>query len=246
MPAPVPSPVNETPKFDPASMPTPRAAEPSLPPPVNAEPVGQLDKPAPAEGTPRPIPTSITQEVQPAGARPAPRPTSDSYLEEEYRLRTGDDFVAVCRQFRLPEKYAQALQQYNQDYPIASPAMRQNPPRITAGTVIWIPPIRILEKRYAQLIPDFKALPGQTTSASPAVADAPAWTTANSAARPIANGPGYKTYRVQDGGETMQDIARRNLGNAQTWIEIYRLNPQLNPNATTPIAEGTLLRLPGR
>jgi nucleoid-associated protein YgaU len=89
-------------------------------------------------------------------------------------------------------------------------------------------------------------LPGQTTSASsPATTDSPTWTSAaNNAPPPPPPSTGPKTYRVRDGGETMHEIARRTMGNTLAWQEIYRLNPSLNPSATTPIPAGTLLRLP--
>lgn len=62
--------------------------------------------------------------------------------------------------------------------------------------------------------------------------------------KPIPSTGGYKTYRVRDGGETMQDIARRTLKNVNGWADVYRLNPTLNPSAAVPIPAGTLLRLP--
>jgi MraZ protein len=42
--------------------------------------------------------------------------------------------------------------------------------------------------------------------------------------------------------ETVQEIARRTLGNGERWTEIQKLNPTLK--TTNPIARGTLVRLP--
>jgi nucleoid-associated protein YgaU len=96
---------------------------------------------------------------------------------------------------------------------------------------VRIPPIRILERRY----------PGLTGGdAAPA---SPNWNSAPGV-RPVPSTGGYKTYRVRDGGETMQDIARRTLNNPNAWADVYRLNPTLNPSAAVPIPAGTLLRLP--
>jgi LysM domain len=190
---------------------------------------------------PRPLPDPLPN-VQPAsGTRPAPKgPVSDSFLEEEYRLQTGDTFASVSRRFYFSDKYSIALQQYNREYPIGSPNLKQDPPRLAAGTVVWIPPIRVLEKRYPTMIADYKPLPNAAV-AGPATAAAPTWTPAP--ARQVA--ASSKTYRVRDGGESMIDIARRTLNNPQAWQTIYQMNPSLNPNSAAPIPAGTLLRVPG-
>jgi MraZ protein len=60
---------------------------------------------------------------------------------------------------------------------------------------------------------------------------------------PLAPQPGpIQTYHVRRGGETMADIARHALGDAQRWEDIQKLNPALVPSATLP--EGMQLRLP--
>jgi nucleoid-associated protein YgaU len=161
-------------------------------------------------------------------------------LEEEYRLQSGDTFASVSKRFYFTDKYSIALQQYNRDYPIGAANLKLDPPRLTAGTVVWIPPIRILEKRYPTMIADYKPL-ANAAVAGPATAAAPAWTGAP--ARQVA--ATTKTYRVRDGGESMHDIARRSLGHPLAWNTIYQLNPSLNPNPTAPIPAGTLLRVPG-
>lgn len=217
--------------------------------PVPEAPGAQLNPPSrPEGGSPSPLPASISNTGQSTGvAKPPSRPVSDSYLEEEYKVKAGDNMAKIAKERCFSEKYAQALQQYNRDHPLAGGAARQNSSGPVAGQVLWIPPIRVLEKKYPDLIPDFKPVQGQVTSApTPMNNAAPAWTSANanSGARPVANSPGYKNYKVRDGGETMQEIARRTLGNTQAWSEVYRLNPSLNPSATTPIPAGTLLRLP--
>ncbi len=189
-----------------------------------------------------PVPPHPLQNLQPTSGTKAPAPkmpVSDSYLEEEYRLQAGDTFASVSKRFYMADKYAMSLQQYNRDYPIGSPNLKQDPPRLAAGTVVWIPPLRVLEKRYPTLIADFKPL--NTAAAPPATAASPSWTP--SPARQVA--ATTKMYRVQDGGETMIDIARKKLNNPQAWNTIYQMNTSLNANANAPIPAGTILRIPG-
>ena len=49
-------------------------------------------------------------------------------------------------------------------------------------------------------------------------------------------------YRVAEEGEHILAIARERLGDGARWLEIYRLNPDLNPRM--PIPAGTVLRMP--
>ena len=160
-----------------------------------------------------------------------PAPTNDSYLEEEYKTQAGDTFAAISRKFYHDDKFAVALKQYNRDYPLATPAMKRNPDNaLAAGTITWIPPLRILAKRYPGLTPDMPT--------GPTAATAPTGTMTQVSAGP-------RTYRVtKEGGESLQEIARRVQLPNDDWTSIHRLNPMLNPNAVVPIPKGTLLRLP--
>jgi nucleoid-associated protein YgaU len=63
--------------------------------------------------------------------------------------------------------------------------------------------------------------------------------------RPVASTGGKaegKVYQVASGGEMLLSIAERTLGNRDRWSEIYRLNPQVQPQY--PIPAGTVLRMP--
>ena len=239
-----------------AADPPPAAAQDPPKPVETLPPAKEIPKPdehkpfAPSPGSaslihdaapPRPLPDPLPN-LQPAGGtRPVPKaPVSDSFLEEEYRLQTGDTFAGVSKRFYFSDKYSIALQQYNRDYPIGSPNLKQDPPRLAAGTAVWIPPIRVLEKRYPTMIADYKPL-ANAAIAGPATAASPTWMPTQ--ARQVA--ASTKTYRVRDGGESMLDIARRTLNNPQAWNTIYQLNPSLNANAAAPIPAGTLLRVPG-
>ena len=56
----------------------------------------------------------------------------------------------------------------------------------------------------------------------------------------------YKTYRTE-GGETLFEIAREELGNATRYVEIYKLNRALLPancDSQTRLSSGISLSLP--
>jgi MraZ protein len=52
-----------------------------------------------------------------------------------------------------------------------------------------------------------------------------------------------QTYKVRNGGETFEAIARHALGSSARWADIHKLNPTLKPDAVIPA--GTAVRLPG-
>jgi hypothetical protein len=55
---------------------------------------------------------------------------------------------------------------------------------------------------------------------------------------------GTATYRVPAGGLLVSQVAQQQLGDALRWIDIYRLNPSIDP--AQPLREGTELRIPAR
>lgn len=194
-----------------------------------------LDPPRGASGaTPR---DPFVAPVRPA-APPAPK--RDSYLEEQYRWKPTDSFAAISTRYYSTDKYAAALQKYNRDYPLASPAMRQNPPMISPGQMIWIPPARILERDYGADIQGLEPVVAPR-SAQPQV-------------EPVGPPPGLNNsgfgnaapqpYKVRDPGESLQEIARRTMGDSTQSLRIRSLNPTLSPDARLPIPAGTVLRLP--
>jgi hypothetical protein len=179
-----------------------------------------------------------------APARPAvpPEPKRDSYLEEQYRWKASDSFAAISTQYYQTPKYADALMKYNQEYPLATREMRQNPQALPPGQGIWIPPVRILERDYAPQIHDLAPIVPATPTSRPAVeAVAPPSSMANSG---FGNAvPQF--YRVRSPGESMQEIARRTLSSSGLAGRIQQLNPTLSPDPRLPIPAGTVLRLPG-
>jgi LysM domain len=63
-------------------------------------------------------------------------------------------------------------------------------------------------------------------------------------ATPTAPQPAGATYRIPAGGKLIAQVAQEQLGSPLRWIDIYRLNSNLDPSR--PIPEGTEIRLPPR
>jgi nucleoid-associated protein YgaU len=156
----------------------------------------------------------------------------DSYDEETYLCKPNDTFEKISTLYYHTDNYERALLLFNRNHPRAPDGVRQEPPLLQEGQPVFIPPLRILEKQYGNAI---KTPP---TPLPPAGAPKPPPGSATSNAAPS----GDHTYRVRKGNEMVRDVARRTLGNADRWEEIYRLNPQFNPSY--PLPESTVLRLP--
>jgi nucleoid-associated protein YgaU len=158
----------------------------------------------------------------------------ESYDEETYICKPGDTFASISRQYYQAEKYERALLVFNRNHPRASDVIRQDPPLLNAGQPVYIPPLRVLEKQYASVIPDHIPLP-PSVPPSPLAGSTPGYP----ASSPVS---GDRLYRVRANGEMIWDIAQRTLGKGERWAEIYGLNPQLNPQQ--PVPGGYTLHLP--
>jgi LysM domain len=194
------------------------AAAVGLAPPMAA---GGIIVQAPAAGPP-----PLVKPVAPGG------PKAQSYLVEEYRLQTGDNFEKLSQKFYFSPKYSAALQRYNQNEPLAAPGLRANPPMLSVGQVVWMPPARILERDYGEMIPGLQPIPADR--------GAPGMTTA---VRPVAP-TGPVLYKVRARGESLWEIARHTLNDSNQWAQILNLNRNLKQQPEIPIAPGTILRLP--
>jgi hypothetical protein len=159
-------------------------------------------------------------------------PQVDSYDEETYVCKPSDTFLSISRQYYQSEKYERALLLFNRNHPRATDAIRQDPPVVRDGQAVYIPPLRVLERQYASVIPDHIPLPPPVPPLASATPSYPA---------PLA-ASGDHLYRVRPNGEMLWDIAQRTTGRTERWAEIYNLNPTLNPQQ--PIPGGTTLRLP--
>lgn len=100
-----------------------------------------------AQGPPPPAPTAV-----------AVAPQVEAYDELQYKGKPDDTFARISQQFFQSDRYAKALQMHNRNHPRATEGILHDPPQLE-GQQVFIPPLRILEKNYASLIPDFKPLP---------------------------------------------------------------------------------------
>ena len=85
------------------------------------------------------------------------------------------------------------------------------------------------------------AYPGERSSASPVAPPAPAPAAAQVQPDVAAASGGSATYVVRE-GDTLADIAQRQLGSSKRWADLVKLNPGLDPRH---LKIGTTIRLGG-
>jgi hypothetical protein len=174
-------------------------------------------------------------------------PRVESYDEETYICKAGDTFPGISTCYYYTDKYALALLRFNRNHPLAAVGIAQEPPVLQAGQPVYIPPLRILEKQYLSVSADPNPIT-QVGAPSPAPVDPrnPALPSVPPVTMPPGKSwstpSGERNYQVPDKGEMFLEIAKKTLGNAERWGEIYRLNPQYDPKYVIPA--GTSLRLP--
>jgi hypothetical protein len=178
----------------------------------------------------------------------------ESFEEETHACKPADTFRSISEQYYNSPKYERALLLFNRNHPRASDALRHDPPVLSAGQPVFIPPLRILESRYASIIDQPTPLPAGAIAppgGSPVGLSAPRPVIGPAPIAPGTSGtpstswsipPGGPTYRVRKSGEKFLDIARHTLNNADRWWDVYLLNKGFNPTETVPA--GTVLHLP--
>ncbi len=215
-------------------------------------------------------PIRVPQPVDPPQQTTA-QPNVQVIEVRTHRCTAADtSFKELSKKFYLSERYDRALLFYNRSHPLVANEVRLEPPQLRPGTVVYIPPVAKLERDHRDVIPGLpsessvsnvsvsraKVEPRDVGSPVPvAVAPPPGGTPSRLAPEPVqkqtptsvvpVNGSaarGGTPYRVAPGGEPLYRIAQRTLGNGGRWHEIYRLNPNLNPEM--PIPEGTNVLLP--
>ena len=170
-----------------------------------------------------------------------------------YICQGNENYALIALRNYGGDGYARALEQYNRELPGAAENVRAVPAQLSPGTKLWLPSVNYLRDRYGQLVSI--TTPPATTSIPSAPTQPPLGSQIGigdprPAAPPIPptqpnQGAANATpFRVPMGGLYIAQIADRQLGNPQRWIEIYRLNPALDP--TQPIREGTEIRIPAR
>lgn len=238
-PEPMPPPTVVVPRKE--TTPTPAPVIPA--PPVMAPPAGN-----PPAGNPLPPPAPPIG-VPPLGAPPQTNlPPVRSVDIEPYQVRPGDDsFQGVSRRVYGSDRYARALQRFNQEHPLAEEGIRRGAAALQSGQRIFLPPREILESKYATLLDGASAAPPRAPTSPPMTAT-PVATPPVSLGTPPRAVPStptsdeVKSYRVGGNGQYIIEIAQQTLGDGRRWAEIYRLNPTIRPEQVIP--PGTELKIP--
>jgi len=205
----------------------------SLLPPGSLPRIGANDLPS--------TPTITTKPIV-IGDKPAPSVTDVSAAP--YACQAVDtSFAILSMRFYGNEKYADALLAYNREYAKFvkdGENLLASPPRLTTGQTVLHPPLSALERMQAR--PATAMIP-----ATPVVNLAkPSPLNPTTTPGTIPAGAATRSYKVANpAGESILDIAERQLGNRNLWTEINRIN-QSNPGVRPPalIPFGTDLKLP--
>ncbi|MBM4112108.1 MAG: LysM peptidoglycan-binding domain-containing protein [Phycisphaerae bacterium] len=190
----------------------------------NSRPPVAPGGPAPAAGHgeivvggPSATPAIPRVPVEPTPSAPAPR---------LYPVKEGETLYSICQSQYGDGSLWKELAEFNRN---AVP----NPSRLRKGVTLRIPPIEQLKPGAVARGSSEPAAPGGTPGSSPRTA--PGAPTAPPAAT-------ASTYTIR-AGETLSEIARRELGSTSRWKDLAKFNQDVirDPNALQP---GTVIRLP--
>ena len=168
--------------------------------------------------------------VRPAPTVGGPAPLVDSWDEQTYVCKPGDNYASICMSIYKTDKYAKALEAYNRNHPRAGDAMRATG-AIVPGDKVYVPESNVLEKRHGDMI----AQPNKPAAVGPGSGTVQAGFQTN------ASPPPPRTYKVLTAAPLIE-IAGRVLNDSNRWGELARLNPGVDPE--NPVKAGTVLVLP--
>jgi nucleoid-associated protein YgaU len=153
----------------------------------------------------------------------AAEPLNDRGQADSYVVEPHDNFWRISQKVYGTGAYYKALEEYNR---------RQSGERklVNAGDVLSVPSIDVLRDKYPDLCPKPRTVASQEAASSPDRS-------------PRTSGRRPRTYTVVE-GDTLFDIARRELGKATRWAEIYRLNRDQLGEDFNNLAPGMELLLP--
>ena len=179
--------------------------------------------------------------------------TAISSSGPSYVVESNDSFWSIARQTYGDPKYFQALAKYNE-------RTIPNPKAMRPGIEIATPTAAELEQLYPELLGNVEQVSRHVPAVEAPIASGNfmddeefrgrvGYGTGETISRAAANASGYSVagdgrpqYRVSS-GDNLGTIARRHLGKASRWEEIYRINQDrlADPNR---LKIGTVLRLP--
>ena len=138
--------------------------------------------------------------------------------DQPYVVAPGDNLFEISRKVYGDGSYYRALFAYNSD-------RYRHAEDIRSGNVLDVPPAEYLKQRYPELI-------GGASDGS--AGTAPLGRTMAAAG---------SSYTVRE-GDTLFDIARKQLGQASRWTELYELNRAALGEHLENLRPGVTLRLP--
>jgi hypothetical protein len=142
------------------------------------------------------------------------------------------------------------LEEYNRDLQGASAplALRQRPAQIQPGIKIMVPSQDYLLDKYAALVPGaIQGIPpiapvnNNRSIGSQIGLNPPAPSNNKLPANPAASAA-FTNYTVPSDNMYLSKVAELQLGSALRWIDIYRLNPTLQPEQ--PLRKDSVIKVP--
>jgi nucleoid-associated protein YgaU len=184
----------------------------------------------PAQTVPPPITSSaisvpsgqptVAEPVSPAQPFAA---DTGAHGRGQYIVQPNDNYWTVSEKVYGTGGYFKAIYEHNR-------RQHSQSDRLQVGDALDVPDVAVLQQAYPDLCPksgrDVESAPA--TPGTPAVAHTP---------------PGTRPYSVAE-GDTLYEIARRELGRASRWGEIYQLNHDQLGNDFGYLRPGTQLLIP--
>ncbi len=159
------------------------------------------------------------------------RETGESVAaEREWVVTRSDSFWSISQAVYDSGRYFSALARYNAD-------RVQDPTRLALGTRLRVPPPEVLEAEFPQL---FVPQASSESSIVPTAGESRRKSPPTGGL--FLNGDHQPIYRVAE-DDTLSEIARRHLGRASRWQEIFDLNRD-RLKSPQDLTIGTILRLP--
>lgn len=149
------------------------------------------------------------------------RPAAGLRGDGTYQIQPNDSFWTISEKCYGTGNYFKALAEHNR-------RRIAHEDDLKVGDLIEVPSVSDLESRYPDLCPKPGRRPGSPDGAQYVSAPRTA---------------GGRTYLTQH-GDTLYDIARRELGKASRWTEIYELNRGQIGNDYNFVPPGLKLVLP--
>ena len=166
--------------------------------------------------------STLSNSTTSVGATKETGPTREN--TGKYYVEPGDSFWIIAQKVYGSGGFFKALQEHNR-------ARFINPSDMQVGDEVLTPAEADLRERYSGLCPKIRvAKPG-----SPA--------TQAATHQPVSHAAGLTKYEVQE-GDTLYDIAKYELGDAQRWPEIFKLNRTALGVDIDYVKPGTMLVLP--